>query len=69
MSWNFRVGKSTFLQLLTGAIQPTEGNVEVGETVTFGYYKQMGLDMTEKQREMSVIRYLQVVMHSIIIFM
>ena len=37
-------GKSTFLKLLTGIIQPDSGTIEVGESVRFGYYSQQGLD-------------------------
>lgn len=38
------VGKSTFLNLMTGALQPDSGSVDVGETVSFGYYRQEGMD-------------------------
>ena len=38
------VGKSTFLNLLTGELQPTSGEIERGETVVFGYYKQSGIE-------------------------
>ena len=40
-------GKSTFLKLLTGIIQPDSGTIEVGESVRFGYYSQQGLDFDE----------------------
>jgi ATP-binding cassette subfamily F protein uup len=39
-------GKSTFLKLITGDLQPDSGNIVVGDTVSFGYYKQEGLDYT-----------------------
>ena len=38
------VGKSTFLNLLTGDLQPTSGEIERGETVVFGYYRQSGIE-------------------------
>ncbi len=38
------VGKSTFLNLMTGVITPDSGSIEVGETVTFGYYRQEGME-------------------------
>lgn len=38
------VGKSTFLNLITGSLQPQSGSIEVGETVTFGYYRQEGME-------------------------
>lgn len=34
------VGKSTFVKMLQGLIQPDSGHFDVGETVTFGYYSQ-----------------------------
>ncbi|MTI40728.1 ABC-F family ATP-binding cassette domain-containing protein [Fulvivirga lutimaris] len=33
-------GKSTFLNLLTGALQPDTGKIDKGQTTVFGYYKQ-----------------------------
>lgn len=33
-------GKTTLFQLLTKDLEPTSGSVDVGETVTFGYYRQ-----------------------------
>ena len=40
------VGKSTFLNLLTGELAPTSGEIERGETVVFGYYKQSGIEFS-----------------------
>ena len=37
------VGKSTFLNLMTGALQPDSGSVERGETLRIGYYTQRGI--------------------------
>lgn len=34
------VGKSTLMNLISGNLQPTEGNVEIGTTVKFGYFTQ-----------------------------
>ena len=62
------VGKSTFLQLLTASLPPSGGSVVVGETVTFGYYMQMGLALTDKQKEMTVIRFMQVCVHACMIY-
>ena len=36
-------GKSTFIKMLLGEIQPDSGHFTVGETVRFGYYSQDGL--------------------------
>ena len=38
------VGKSTFLDLLTGAIAPDSGLIDRGETLRIGYYRQEGME-------------------------
>lgn len=50
------VGKSTLLNLINGDLQPTAGNLTVGETVRIGYFSQQIKDMDESKR---VINYLQ----------
>ena len=50
------VGKSTLLNLINGDLQPTVGNLEIGETVRIGYFSQLTKDMDENKR---VINYLQ----------
>lgn len=50
------VGKSTLLNLIKGDLQPTAGNLEIGETVRIGYFSQLTKDMDENKR---VINYLQ----------
>jgi ATP-binding cassette subfamily F protein uup len=37
-------GKSTFLNIVTGNIQPDSGTVEIGQTIRFGYYQQSGIE-------------------------
>ncbi|WP_340063735.1 ABC-F family ATP-binding cassette domain-containing protein [Ascidiimonas aurantiaca] len=49
-------GKTTFLNLLTGALPPDSGKVVIGETVKFGYYSQKGLDITPGQKVIDVIK-------------
>src|SRR5690554_624996 len=49
-------GKSTFLNILTGALKPDSGKVIVGETVRFGYYTQAGINIKEGQKVIDVIR-------------
>jgi ABC transport system ATP-binding/permease protein len=49
-------GKSTLLNLVTGAIQPDKGKVEVGETTVFGYYRQGGLEFKEDERVIDVVK-------------
>lgn len=50
------VGKSTFLNIITGKEQPDNGKVVVGDTVTFGYYTQEGMKLAEGKRMIEVIR-------------
>ncbi len=48
-------GKSTFLNLITGTLQPDRGTVEIGETVKFGYYRQDGLNFSPDDVVIDVI--------------
>ncbi|MBR8536903.1 ABC-F family ATP-binding cassette domain-containing protein [Carboxylicivirga sediminis] len=48
-------GKSTFLNILTGALQPDAGEVETGETVVFGYYRQEGIKIDDNKKVIEVI--------------
>ncbi|MFW6352128.1 MAG: ABC-F family ATP-binding cassette domain-containing protein [Bacteroidota bacterium] len=48
-------GKSTFLNILTGKLQPDRGEVERGETLVFGYYRQEGLNLDNNKRVLDVI--------------
>jgi len=56
------VGKSTFLNLITGAIQPDKGRVKTGETVTYGYYRQEGIQFDESKTVISTVRDIAEVM-------
>ena len=49
-------GKSTFLNLITGGIQPDSGKIIWGETLKFGYYTQGGITVKEDQKVIDVIR-------------
>jgi len=49
-------GKSTFLNLITGALSPDSGNIVKGETTKFGYYKQEGLVYNEDQRVIDLVK-------------
>ena len=49
-------GKSTFLNIISGADQPDSGKVVVGETIKFGYYTQKGIKIKPGQKVIEVIR-------------
>ncbi len=50
------IGKSTFLNIITGALQPDCGTVDCGETVRFGYYRQEGMHFKEEQTVLEAVR-------------
>ncbi len=49
-------GKSTFLNLITQVISPDHGNIIIGETTKFGYYKQEGLTFKEDDRVLDIVK-------------
>ncbi|WP_108807585.1 ABC-F family ATP-binding cassette domain-containing protein [Aquimarina spinulae] len=49
-------GKSTFLNMITGAIPPDHGKIVIGDTIKFGYYTQSGITIKEGQKVIDVIR-------------
>lgn len=49
-------GKSTFLNIITGALKVDSGKVIIGETVKFGYYTQSGIFIKEGQKVIEVIK-------------
>lgn len=50
------IGKSTFLKLITGEIALSGGNIEWGETVRFGHYKQEGMKFQENMTVLEAVR-------------
>ena len=50
------VGKSTFLNLITGNIAADSGTMDTGETVVYGYYRQDDYDIDESKRMIDVIK-------------
>lgn len=44
------VGKSTFLNLVTGQLKPSKGEVIVGQTTQFGYFRQEMEDLNPSNR-------------------
>lgn len=49
------IGKSTFIKMLQGLIQPDSGHFDVGETVRFGYYSQDGLHLPQEKKVIDAI--------------
>ena len=49
------VGKSTFIDLLTGALEPVAGRIERGESLKIGYYHQSGMQFDENQTVMETV--------------
>lgn len=52
---NNGTGKSTFIKMLLGEVQPDSGRFDIGETVRFGYFSQDGMKFNEQQRVIDVI--------------
>ena len=52
---NNGAGKSTFIKMLLGEVQPDSGKFDIGETVRFGYFSQEGLRFREDQKVIDVI--------------
>jgi ATP-binding cassette subfamily F protein uup len=50
------VGKSTFLNVITGLEPYDSGNLIHGETVVFGYYGQQGLQLKADKRVIEVVK-------------
>lgn len=50
------VGKSTFLNLMTGDLQPQQGVVERGETLRIGYYRQQGIKFKPGQTVLELVQ-------------
>jgi ATP-binding cassette subfamily F protein uup len=51
------VGKSTFIKLLLGEMQPDSGHFDIGQTVKWGYYSQEGMvDFDEKKKVIDAVR-------------
>ena len=57
------VGKSTFLNLITRSVAPDSGKIIVGDTVTYGYYRQEGIHFDESKTVIDAIRDIAEVLH------
>ena len=50
-------GKSTFIKMLLGLVEPDSGHFDIGSTVRFGYYSQEGMtDFDERKRVIDAVR-------------
>lgn len=53
---NNGTGKSTFIKILMGQVQPDSGTIDVGETVRFGYYSQDGLQFDGQMKVIDIVQ-------------
>ena len=53
---NNGTGKTTFLKMLTGEIEPDKGKIVIGETVVFGYYSQELMEVDPDMKVIDVVR-------------
>ena len=53
---NNGTGKSTFIKILMGEVQPDSGKLDIGETVRFGYYSQDGRKFDEQMKVIDFVR-------------
>lgn len=49
-------GKSTFLKMIAGLIEPDSGEIEIGETIRIGYFAQEEHHMDENQRVIDYVK-------------
>ncbi len=50
------VGKTTFLDIITNQINPDQGEVVLGETIQYGYYKQEGVQWPAGTKVIDVVK-------------
>ena len=48
-------GKSTFLNILTGALRADSGSIDTGETINIGYFRQDGMTFSADKKVLEVI--------------
>ena len=53
---NNGTGKSTFIKMLLGKVPVDSGRFDIGETVTFGYFSQEGLQFNDNQKVIDVVK-------------
>lgn len=50
------VGKTTFLNLISGGLEPDSGTIERGETLRIGYYSQRGINFKKGQTVLECVQ-------------
>ena len=53
---NNGTGKTTFIKMLLGLVPADSGKFDIGDTVTFGYFSQDGLQFNEQQKVIDVVK-------------
>lgn len=53
---NNGMGKSTFLNMLSGSLEPDSGTIVRGETTQVGYFSQKGLEIKEDRRVIDIVK-------------
>ena len=56
-------GKSTFLNLLTQALTPDSGTIEIGQTIKFGYYRQDGIAFDPQEKVIEAVQKIAEYIH------
>jgi len=49
-------GKTTLVRVMTGALRPDHGKIVIGDTVVWGHYTQMGMQLEQDMRVIDVVR-------------
>ncbi len=57
------IGKSTFLNMITGKENPDSGTIVTGQTVAYGYYTQKGMKFDERKTILETIKDIAEVIH------
>lgn len=57
------IGKSTFLNMITGNESPDSGTIVTGQTVAYGYYTQNGIKFDERKTVIETIQDIAEVIH------
>lgn len=52
---NNGTGKTTFIKMLMGLVEPDSGKFDIGETVRFGYFSQEGLAFDQQAKVIDVV--------------